>query len=348
MCSSDLTHPVAVLAGQQALLDFQLALSGVEEEVTVTGQAPLLETTRSSLGGNIDARQLQDLPVQGRNWVDLVVLAPGSRVNAVTDAPSNIGATGSSSARDRADYQLNVDGQQITQLMGFGAPQPRLGRDAIAEFQFLSSRFDATQGRSAGLQVNAITKSGTNRFLGTFASYLRDDRFNAADFVTHTVLPYHDQQVSTTFGGPIQKDRIHVFGNYEDEREPRSLVWTTPYPAFNEVRQKTHTEKKAFIRFDAQFSPRSRLALTVTKLNGVVPDPSAIAGGSSGGVTPPSESNQLNTYGQVMGTLSSLLGHRSLNELKVGYTGLAQDTSQPYDHPLHPVGAAGQIGRAHV
>ena len=62
---------------------------------------------------------------------------------------------------------------------------------------------------------------------------------------------------------------------------------------------------------------------------------------SSGGVTPPSESNQLNTYGQVMGTLSSMLGQRALNELKVGYAGLGQDTSQPYDNPLHPVGAAG-------
>lgn len=336
-----LTHAVTVLAGQEARIDFQLALSGVQEVVTVTSQAPLLDTTRSSLGGNIDPRQLQDLPIQGRNWVDLVVLAPGSRVNAVTDAPSNIGATGSSSARDRADYQLNVDGQQITQLMGFGAPQPRLGRDAIAEFQFLSSRFDATQGRSAGLQVNAVTKSGTNRFLGTFASYVRDARFNAADFLTHSVLPYHDQQISATFGGPIRKDRIHVFGNYEYEREPRSLAWTTPYPSFNEVRQKTHTEQKGFVRVDAQFSPRSRLAVTATILSGVVPDPSAVAGGSSGGVTPPSESNQLNAYDQVMGTLSTLLGRSSLNELKVGYAGLGQDTSEPYDQPLHPVGAAG-------
>ncbi len=334
-------RPVTLLVGQQAVVNFQMSVSGLEESVTVTGDSALLNTTQSSLGGNIDARQLQDLPVQGRNWIDLVVLAPGARVNAVTDSPSNIGATGSSSARDRGDYQLNVDGQQITQLLGFGAPQPRLGRDSIAEFEFLSSRFDATQGRSGGMQVNAITKSGTNAFSGTFASYLRDDRWNAADFVTRTVLPYQDQQVSTTFGGPIRKDRIHFFGNYEYEREPRSLVWTTPYPSFNEVRQKTHTERKGFMRLDSQFSARTRLAVTTTALSGVVPDPSAVAGGSGGGATPPSESNQVNAYRQALGTLTHVLTPQALNELKVGYTGLAQDLSQPYPDPIHPIGEAG-------
>ena len=336
-----LTRPVTLLVGQQAVLNFQMAVSAVEESVTVTGDAPLLETTQSSLGGNIDPRQLQDLPVQGRNWVDLVVLAPGARVNAVTDSPSNIGATGSSSARDRGDYQLNIDGQQITQLMGFGAPQPRLGRDAIAEFEFLSSRFDATQGRSGGMQVNAITRSGTNTRSGTFASYFRDDRFNAADFVSRTVLPYEDQQISTTLGGPIRKDSVHVFGNYEYEREPRTLVWTTPYPRFNEARQKTHTEKKGFVRLDAQLSARTRLAVATTILRGLVPDPSAIAGGGGGGITPPSESNQLNTYDQVLGTLTNVLSPRAVNELKVGFSGLSQDLSQPYPNPIHPVGSAG-------
>jgi hypothetical protein len=338
---ADQTKPTALLIGQQAVLDFQMAVSGVHESVTVAAEAPLLDTTQSNLGGNVDARQLQDLPVQGRNWVDLVVLAPGARVNAVTDSPSNVGATGSSSARDRGDYQLNVDGQQITQLMGFGAPQPRLGRDAIAEFEFVSSRFDATQGRSSGMQVNALTRSGANRFAGTFATYFRDDSLNAADFVTRTVLPYQDQQISTTLGGPIKKDRMHFFGNYEYEREPRSLVWTTPYSSFNEVRQKTHTEKKGFVRLDSQFSAKTRLAVTTTILSGIVPDPSAIAGGSSGGVTPPSESNQLNTYRQVLGTLSNVLSQRAFNEFKAGYTGLVQDLSQPYPNPVHPIGAAG-------
>ena len=73
------TQTVTLLVGQSAVINLQLALSGVQESVTVTGEAPLLDVTQSTLGGNIDARQMQELPVQGRNWMDLVMLAPGSR-----------------------------------------------------------------------------------------------------------------------------------------------------------------------------------------------------------------------------------------------------------------------------
>ena len=205
-----------LLVGQTAVVNLQMSPSGVQESVTVTGDAPLLETTQSSLGGNIDSRQMQELPVNGRNWQDLVVLAPGNRANAVTDAPTSGDRSGN------RDYQLNMDGQEVSQnMIGSNRGQPRFSRDAIAEFQFLSSRFDATQGRSSGVQVNAITKSGTNRPSGTFAAYFRDDEFKAADFITDRVLPYSNQQMSGTFGGPIMRDKFHFFANYEYEREPR-------------------------------------------------------------------------------------------------------------------------------
>ena len=80
---------VELQVGQTTVVDLQLPPSGVQESVTVTGDAPLIETTQSSLGGNIDARQMQELPVNGRNWQDLVVLAPGNRANAVSDAPTS-------------------------------------------------------------------------------------------------------------------------------------------------------------------------------------------------------------------------------------------------------------------
>ena len=91
-------------------------------------------------------------------------------VIAVADRPDR---------RDRADvreYQLNMDGQQVTQTMGIGG-QPLYSRDAIAEFQFISNRFDATQGRSTGVQVNAVTRSGTNAFDGQFSGYFRNAVF---------------------------------------------------------------------------------------------------------------------------------------------------------------------------
>ena len=204
-----------LLVGQQAVVNLQMVPSGVQESVTVTGEAPLVDITSSTIGGNIDPRQMQELPLNGRNWMDLALLAPGSKRNE-GGIPDN-----------RQGYsQINVDGQAVTQLHGgTDDDQPRFSRDAIAEFELITNRFDATQGRSAGLQVNAISKSGTNSYSGLFSGYVRDDQFKAADFIQNRVVPYSNQQLSATFGGPIRLDQMHFFANYEYEREPQTVIY---------------------------------------------------------------------------------------------------------------------------
>ena len=155
----------------------------------MTAQAPLIETTTSSLGANIDPRQVSELPSQGRNWMSLALLAPGNRTNAQGALP----------VQDRGDvreFQLNVDGLQVTSNLGTGN-QSRYSNDSIAEFQFISNRFDATQGRSSGVQVNAITKSGTNTFSGSLVGNFRNSDWNAADPVLNSrraVLEPADQR----------------------------------------------------------------------------------------------------------------------------------------------------------
>jgi hypothetical protein len=197
-----------------------MAPSTVEETVTVTAEAPLIDTTQSRASGNVDPRQVQELPLNGRNWMDLTVLAPGSRANA-TSAESPVGAT------TRGYFQVNIDGQQVTNNVSGGYVQPGFSRDAIAEFEFLSNRFDASLGRSLGAQVHSITKSGTNTPSGTFSRYFRDDRFNAADHIAGRVLPCSNTQLSTTLGGPLVRDRIHIFGAYEYENEPFTILYTS-------------------------------------------------------------------------------------------------------------------------
>ena len=220
---------VQLLVGQTASLDMQMTPSTVQETVTVTAEAPLLNVTTSSLGGNVDPQQVQELPVNGRNWMALALLAPGSRTsptNATTPLPDRNGG-------EAREFQLNMDGQQVSNEIGTGA-QPRYSQDAIAEFQFLSNRFDATQGRTSGVQVNAITKSGTNQLSGLFRGNFRNsDWFNAEEPVLHRVVPINNQQFSVAAGGPIVRDKLHYFGNFEYEREPRSSIWNTPYPVFN-------------------------------------------------------------------------------------------------------------------
>jgi outer membrane receptor protein involved in Fe transport len=309
-----------ILVGQRAVVDLQLAVSSVQESVTVTGEAPLVDTTRSALGGNIDPRQMQELPVNGRNWLDLTSLAPGARGNAVSEAPL---------PRDNGAFQLNLDGQQVTSIISassFG--QPRFSREAIAEFQYVTNQFDATQGRSMGVQVNAITKSGTNNFDGSFFGYFRDDSMKAKDFVLDRVTPYSDQQIGGSFGGPIVRDRLQFFGTYEYEREPQSFSFTSPFPSFNlPDLVGARRENKTLARVDAQFTPSLRANLRGTAWNNDLPFTQA------GGATnhPSTTSFTKRKSDQLFASVSQILNDRSVNEIKAGYTsfGLESDGYYP-------------------
>src|SRR5205814_4155460 len=137
-----------------------------------------------------DRARRRGVPPTGGNWLDLPPPAPGSRATAGSGNAGN-----DPLPRGNGTYQLNVDGQQVTNTGTISFGQPHFSRDAIAEFEFISNRFDASQGRSSGIQVNAVTKSGTNNANGTFSGYFRSDKFNAADPIAHSVLPYSDQQL---------------------------------------------------------------------------------------------------------------------------------------------------------
>src|SRR5207237_2038110 len=164
---------------------------------------PLVYTSSPQVAGNVDRRQMESMPLQGRNWMELSKLVKGITANDVTNTPG-VGADDM--------FQLNLDGQQITQkIAGSGFGQPRFSRESIAEFQIVTNMFDITQGRSTGIEVQAISRSGTNRTSGSVYGFFRDDKFNAADPVAGKVLPYQNQQIGGSLGGPIVKDKLHFF-----------------------------------------------------------------------------------------------------------------------------------------
>jgi len=312
--------------GQQAVVNLQMSPATLQETVTVTGEAPLIDTTQSNLGSNIDARQVQDLPVNGRNFMDLTLLAAGSRQNFIAETPSS-------------SFQLNVDGQQVTQLIATTFGQPRFSKDTIAEFEVITNRFDARQGRSSGIQVNAITKSGTNVSAGTVAGYFRDDSLNSKDFIQNKVLPYSDQQVSATYGGPIRKDRIHYFVNFEYERQPFTRPYTTPYPAFNINLQGTYTEKKGGGRVDVQFSPQTRFTYRQNLQRSWDPYDARWSGGSA--IHPSSPSAVPKEANDITGRLTHVMGASSVNELAVSWGRYWWQTNPVVNWPQHPQAAAG-------
>jgi hypothetical protein len=299
------TRALAVQVGQTAVVNLQMSVSAVQESIVVSGEAPLVDTASSTLGGNIDRRQMQDLPINGRNWMDLAMLAPGSRQNESSNIP-----------QARQGYsQINIDGQQITHLIpGTDQNQPSYSMDAIAEFVVLTNRFDATQGRSSGMLANAVTKSGTNTFTGTLAGYFRSDRFNASDFIQQRVVPYQDQQVVMTFGGPIKKDRVHFFGNYEQERQPQTVTFSSPYPAFNIDLPAKNRQRKGIVRGDVQFSSRTHFMTRVQKYYNDLPN-----SGTGGATSHPSTARREQRHSdEVFSTLTQVLGVRAVNEIKGG------------------------------
>jgi hypothetical protein len=293
-----------LLVGDTARVNLQLSPGSLQESVTVTGESPLVDTTSSRVTGNVDPRQVAELPVNGRDFLGLTMMAPGSRVNAIVDTP----------VPGNGNFQINVDGQQVTQeIAGGGFGSPGYSKEAIAEFEFVANRFDATQGRSAGVQVNAITKSGTNTPAGSFSGFFRNSRFNSADFVQKKVLPYSDQQLATTFGGPIRKDKIHFFVNYEYEREPQTFTYTTPFAYLNTSKYQPHTEDKEGLRVDFQFSPKTHFSVRGFKY-----DQNIWLGN---GTNVSQGSTQGRHSNSAFGVLTQVLSNHLINEVKGGWEG---------------------------
>ena len=318
--------------GQTVVVNLEMSLSSVQETVTVQGTSPLVDVSSSRPSGVVSTKQMEEIPVNGRNFLDLTILAPGSQANAV----SNMGVE---TRNNRGDYQLNVDGQQLTSPVLQFRLNPTFSRDAIAEFELLTNRFDATQGRSIGAVLNVITKSGTNTLSGTASGYFRSDNFNAADHIQNRVLPYSNQQISGTFGGPIRRDRAHYFLSYEGEREPNVITSNSRWPSFNIAQPFTRTELKALARTDFQFSPQNRLSVRFSKTDAL---PYNQGGGAlrHPSTTITYERRSLST----VATWTQILNNHAVNEVKGGYQDSRDEQDQLIADPINQAKYPSSLG----
>jgi hypothetical protein len=300
---------IQVLLGQTVTVTVQMKPGGVSETVTVTGEAPLVTTGSSTLGGNVEPRQVAELPVQGRNFMALAMLAPGSKTLTETATTPDVDRGRSNDIRD---FQINVDGQQVTRDLGTG-DSPKYSQDMIAEFQYIANRFDATRGRSSGLLVNIVSKSGTNLFTGLVRANYRSDKFNAPEPVLKVKLPISNLQLSTAVGGPIIKDKLHFFGNFEYERQPTETIWNTVYPAFNVTMKGVADVKKGGGRLDYQLSPATRLMVKYNRTTNYSP-----FGPAADAQHPSSTNTNLEFNDEQYARLTNVISNRSVNEIEGG------------------------------
>ncbi|HKV92746.1 MAG TPA: carboxypeptidase regulatory-like domain-containing protein [Candidatus Angelobacter sp.] len=211
-----------LVIGQAASLDFSLTPGPVNEEVTVTTEAPLVETTRTSVDSVIGERQIQNLPVNGRQFIDFALLAPGVIVGDTTSGSTDViiePVTKLSFAGQNIHYNfIAVDGaDNISTASGVQKTTP--SEEAVREFRVINNTYSVEAGRAVGGIVNIITKSGTNDLHGSVYEYFRNDALDATSILAAPGLnKLRQNQFGFTLGGPLKKDRTFFFTNYEGQR----------------------------------------------------------------------------------------------------------------------------------
>lgn len=208
-------------------LNFSLQVGLVTQTMTVEGGAPLVETTSSAMAGLVNRKQIQDLPLNGRNYIDLSLLQAG-----VTNSQNSTGTNGfggmtgtvySSNGAPVISNNFLLDGTQITNQSNWGTASfagTTLGVDGIQEYKVLTSAYDASYGMAMGSQMVMISKNGTNQYHGAVFEYLRNSAINARNFFDAAKIPQLEKNdFGASFGGPIRKNKTFFYTVYEGLQE---------------------------------------------------------------------------------------------------------------------------------
>ena len=217
---NDATRQVTISAGSAFELPIVLTVAGLQETITVADQAPVIEAARSQLAATVFEAEVDAMPMNGRNFLDLALLVPGV-------APANIASTQLFPETSAVPgITLSVGGQRNLSnnfvVDGLSANDDAAGLsgmtfavDAIEQFQVVTSGAQAELGRALGGYVNIVTRSGTNDLRGTAYEFFRDDSLNSANALSGDTLPMRQSQFGGSLGGPIVANRAFYFGNVE-------------------------------------------------------------------------------------------------------------------------------------
>lgn len=223
---------------QQRVVDLVLKPGAVTQTIEVTGAPPALQTQNASVGQVVDSRDVNNLPLNGRNFTFLAQLAAGVNTpEADTRGNAQSGAFSANGLRPAQNNYLldGIDNNSNTVDFLNGTNFVTLPPlDAIQEFKVQTSDYSAQFGRAGGAILNATIKSGTNSFHGTAWEYVRNDLFDAADWFEDAGSihkgEYRQNQFGATFGGPLIKNKVFFFGDYEGLRKLQGTVFTSSVP----------------------------------------------------------------------------------------------------------------------
>lgn len=234
---SFLRDGITVEAGRSLAIPVRLSVGAVTETIEVAGGTPLLDPNTSTLGSIIDSKKVEDLPLNGRNPMGLANLIPtvrgigyfgGQVLSTWRLAAVNIGGG------DPLKNDFMIDGMANTKLGGGEGPMTFLAADGTQEFKIETNAMSAEYGRTSGGVMNLVSKSGTNEYHGSLFEYFRADDLNANEFFANRSgnprQPLTVNQFGGTVGGPIVKEKLFFFFNYEKFLERRTSVTTLTSP----------------------------------------------------------------------------------------------------------------------
>ena len=229
--SEEVRTGVRLVVNQSATVDMTLPLGESSQQVTVTGDAPLVDVTTDDISGLVRERQIKDLPLNGRSYDELLTLNPGI-VNFTWEKTGGIGVSNSTVGNNFA-VEGNRPQQNLFLLNGVeftgaaennmqpgGTSQQLLGVDAVREFNVLTDSYGAEYGKRPGAQVLIVTQSGTNQLHGSLFEFLRNNALDAPNYFDQGSAPgFQRNQFGGSLGGPAQQNKTFLFANYEGFRQ---------------------------------------------------------------------------------------------------------------------------------
>jgi outer membrane receptor protein involved in Fe transport len=328
---------VRVQVGQAITLRLQLEVAAVAETITVAGTSPVVETTRSQVSAVVNSTAVANLPTNGRNFIDFVLLTPGVTRDVRTGDISFAGQRGTlnSLVVDGADNNNTFFGQTLGRT-GSGRAPYQFSQEAVQEFQVNTNAYSAEYGRAGGAVINVVTKSGTNDFSGSVFEFYRDKALNANTEINERLnrpkSPYHYNQFGGVFGGPIVPDKHFFFFNYDGQRNTQpntvflNLPSTTPndadtLAAIETLRplaqswERTQNQDVFLVKTDHQLTDTQRLTLRYNHQN-------FVGGGfeNGGAQTSLETTGASKVYTRTFNaTFASVIGSAVFNEARFQY-----------------------------
>jgi hypothetical protein len=326
------TENVRLNVATQREINIEMNPSTVSETINVVAEAPLVQTT-PSIGAVVDQKQLENLPLNGRQFANLAVLAPGTSLSYNSDPTKPGQLTVALNGGIGRNVNFLVDGGDNTDDTIGGALQ-NFNLESVEEFNIQTQQYKAEYGRSTGGVLTVVTKTGTNQIAGSAWGFFRKDSLNSettSEENAHTgKQPYDRKQYGLALGGPIVKDMVHYFATYEKtDRKTSYQVATPEFPEFNNKSTEIPFKDELLTaKITDNLSPKQYLQVRYGYQK------NTDKYGASALSTPTSLGTVTNKYNSLLVGHTLQIGTDSLNEILFQYTkfenGITADSTLPY------------------